>query len=187
MAAITKVVIMCCLLSVVSTGGAGETENNGEELVQFAYAKMIQALQEAESKVGICMDREKNTILPPQVFPKLPLSKSEWGAALGYLRFRANTRCEENSLANAVLAFSQFKMIEKKITGKNAADVYPAGPYKYEFETLCCGSLKTELITEIEYKKIDPKIRQTLESIPELSEPFNVIAAMKTLGLKPSP
>ncbi len=187
MAAVIKVLVMFCLLSMASTGGAGETENNGEQMVQFAYVKMIQAIQEADSKISVCMEKEKKTILPPQVFPKLPLSKSEWGSALGYLRFKANTRCEENSLANAVMAFSQFKMIEKKITGKNAADVYPAGPYKYEFETLCCGSLETELRTEIEYKKIDPKIRQTLESIHELKQPFNPIAALKALGLKPSP
>jgi len=187
MAAVTKIVIMCCLLSVVSTSGAGETKDDGKELVQFAYAKMTQALEEADSKVGVCMEKEKNTILPPQVFPKLPLSKSEWGSALVYLSFKAQTRCEENSLANAVLAFSQFKTIEKEMTGKNSPDVYPAGRYKYEFETLCCGSLKTELRTEMEYKKIDPKIRQTLESIPEFKQPFNPIAALKTLGLKPSP
>lgn len=187
MAAVTKVVMMFCLLPMASMGSAGEPANDGENLVRFAYEKMNQAILEANTKIGACMEKGKNTILPPQVFPKLPLSKREWGSALGYLSFRASTRCEENSSANTVMAFTQFKVLEKEMAGKNAADVYPASSYQYELEDLCCIALKTNLRTEIEYKKIDPKIRQTLESIPELSQPFNPLAAMKTLGLTPSP
>ena len=183
MAAVNKIIIVFFLLSATSIGCAGEIEKNGKEMVQLAYKKMIHAISEANKRVGSCMEKEKKTILPSHIFPKLPLSKNEWKSTIAYLSIKAQARCEGNALARALMAFSQFKFLEKKITGKNAPDIFPAGTYQYELEDLCCGSLETEMRAEIRYKKIDPKTRQTLENIPELNQPFNVIAAAKALGL----
>lgn len=178
MAAVTKLMVVLCLLVVSTAGCASETEKKNDEVVQLVYEKMNHAILQAETKIGACLDKEQKTILPSQVFPKLPLSNDEWKSAITYLSFKALDQCQENILASALMAFSRFKVIEKKLTGKNTKDTN-----QYKLEDLCCGALETEIRAEINYKKIDPKVRQTLESIPELNQPFNPIAALKGLGL----
>lgn len=129
------------------------------------------------------MEREKNTVLPAHIFPKLSLSEDKWRAALAYLRAAALDRCVDNTLAVAVMAYNQFRFIENQKTGKNAANVFPKNTYEYELEDLCCEVLERKLRIELEYGKIEPKVKQTLESISELQHPFNAVSALKSLGI----
>ena len=190
MAVATRTIAILGLLFVATLGCAGETDKSesenipriySDDIVQLAYAKMLRAVFEAEKTVDACLQKEKNTIIPAHVFPKLPLSDSEWKFAIAYLSAKALNHCQENVLSNAVMAFSQFKFLEKKVTGKNAVDVSPSGTYQYEVEDLCCGTVEIQIRTELKYQKIDPEIRNVLEGIPELNKPFNPVAAIKAL------
>ena len=179
MAAVTKLTVILFLLSWTSISGADETGKNGEEITQLAYEKMNRAILEMNTKISACLKKEQDTILPSQVFPKLALSNNEWKTAVAYLSAKALTHCEENTLANALMAFSQFKFLEKKVSGKNGTRKLPNDTW----EEICCNALAIKMKDELKYREIDPKIRRTLENIPELNRPFNPLAALKALGL----
>lgn len=192
MAAVIKTIVIVCSLAAGCTAcmnSMGETKKEEptlqtyrNEIIQLAYMKANKAIADLNQKVGTCDDMGAKTVIPPQVFPVLPISDDEWRTALLYLSSRATDRCVGAAWGAAVLAFDQFKVIEKKLTGKNASDTLTSGNFQYNLEDLCCGALETQLRIELKYNKIDPAARQTLESIPELNKPFNPIATAKAMG-----
>lgn len=192
MRVLKKVLLLLSLLSLASSVLAEEVKENSEEMITLAREKMNLAIVETGKTIEGCMDKEKNTTLSSQVFPKLPLSDNEWRIVVGYLYFRAVDRCEGAAHASALLAVSHYKYIVKKITGKRLAeflasgsDQVPKGEDQGDVAELFYGEVERYLKYEVKYRKIDSKIRQVLEGIPELNKPFNPLAASEVLGLSP--
>lgn len=188
MAAVSNVVAMSLVAGIVvcspcfgdtssrpkSTGIAEKVNNN--EILEAAEKKMRQAIAVLEKKIADCDDNGRmKTILPRHAIPAIPLSDQEWDTALTHLSTKAVDRCIGHAWSEALMAFTQFKNFEKQLTGVNVIDTSP-----YTLELLCCASELGKLKTELEYQKIEPKIRQVLEGIPELAKPFNPIATRKT-------
>jgi len=178
MAAATKTWVALCALVVGCAGPAVSVRQKDPtvrysyttEVVQLAYEKWTDALADLEKKVGACGNERMKTVIPSQVLPALPLSDREWEMALAHLSIKALNRCVGGLRGEALLAYSRFRDFEKQVTGGNAIDTGP-----YNVELLCCMSVFGSMEIELEYQKIDPKIRPTLENIPELNQPFNSI------------
>lgn len=191
MDALTKtiVVILLALVSSACTTSMSETKrenDNGElvrnvtdeEILQFAHERMKRTVAHLEQKILDCNDNKgMKTVIPPHVLPTLPLSTREWGTALAHLSFKATKNCEGNAAwGDALMALTQFIDIEKQLTGANTTDVSP-----YTVELLCCIGERGSIETELRYRKIPPEIRQKLESIPELNQPFNPIKTFEAM------
>lgn len=178
MAAATKISVVLCALIVGCAPPAVSVRQKDPsvrysyttEVVQLAYEKWTDALTELEKKVDACGNERKKTVIPPQVLPALPLSEGDWGTALTHLSSKAMNHCVGNLWGEALLAYTRFRDFEKQVTGSNAIDTG-----YYNVDILCCIGEFGQMELELEYKKIDPKFRQVLESIPELSQPFNPI------------
>lgn len=185
MAAVTKTLVVLCALIVGCAVPATSLRQKDPtvrysyttEVVQLAYEKWTDALAELEKKVDACGNERKKTVIPSQALPVLPLSHFEWGVALTHLSARAMNRCVGNLVGDALLAYTRFRDFEKQVTGGNAVDTGD-----FDVELLCCMSVFGQMETELEYKKIDPKIRQTLESIPELNQPFHPIHTQEAMS-----
>lgn len=186
MAAATKIsVVLCALIVSCAAPPAASLRQKDPtvrysyttEVVQLAYEKWTEALAKLEKKVDICGNERKKTVIPLQALPVLPLSDFEWGTALTHLSAKAMNRCVGNLWGDALLAYTRFRDFEKQVTGGNTVDTG-----YYDLELLCCMSVFGQMETELEYRKIDPAIRQTLESIPELSQPFNPIYTREAMS-----
>lgn len=185
MAAVTKSWVVLCALAVGCAAPARSVRQKDPtvrysyttEVVELAHEKWTEALAKLEKKVDACGNERMKTVIPSQVLPALPLSDREWEMALAHLSIKATDRCEGNLWGDAVLAYTRFRDFEKQVTGGNAIDTG-----YYNLELLCCMSVFGSMEIELEYKKIDSKIRQTLESIPELNQPFNPIRTREAMG-----
>ena len=184
MAAVTKTMVVLCALIVGCAAPAASVRQKDPtvrysyttEVVQLAYEKWTEALATLEKKVEACSGKERKTVIPSQVLPVLPLSDFEWGTALTHLSARAMNRCEGNLLGDALLAYTRFRDFEKQVTGGNTVDTGD-----FDVELLCCMSVFGQMETELEYRKIDPTIRQMLESIPELNQPFHPVKTLEAM------
>ena len=184
MAAATKVSVVLCALIVgcaapaVSVRQKDPTDRYSytTEVVQLAYEKWTDALADLEKKVGACGDERMKTVIPSQVLPVFPLSDFEWGTALTHLSAKAMNHCVGNLWGDALLTYTRFRDFEKQVTGDNAVDTG-----YYDVELLCCMSVFGQMETELEYRKIDPTIRQMLESIPELNQPFHPVKTFEAM------
>jgi len=172
MAAATKISVVLCALIVSCAAPPAVSLRQKDptvrysyttEVVQLAYEKWTEALAKLEKKVDICGNERKKTVIPLQ--------------ALTHLSAKAMNRCVGNLWGDALLAYTRFRDFEKQVTGGNAVDTG-----YYDLELLCCMSVFGQMETELEYRKIDPAIRQTLESIPELSQPFNPIYTREAMS-----
>ncbi|MDH4275514.1 MAG: hypothetical protein OEW08_10780 [Gammaproteobacteria bacterium] len=148
-----------------------------EEIVLLAHTKMLRAIDKANLKSAICDEKRMETTVSARVLPSLPLSKRDWGVAFTYLAAKAMTRCDEDAVNKAFMAFARFKNIEKALMGDKILNTG-----FYSMELLCCLAERGKLETELQYMKIDAKIRETLEAIPELNEPFNPILTIEAMG-----
>ena len=184
MAAATKTWVVLCALVVGCAGPAVSVRQKDPtvrysyttEVVQLAYEKWTEALAQLEKKIGACGDERIKTIIPSQVLPTLPLSDGDWGTALTHLSAKAMNRCVGNLWGDALLAYTRFRDFEKQVTGGNAVDTGD-----YDLELLCCMSVFGQMETELEYRKIDPAVRQTLESIPELNQSFHPVKTFEAM------
>ncbi|MEK6748886.1 MAG: hypothetical protein AABY83_06730 [Pseudomonadota bacterium] len=150
---------------------------NNDEIVLFAHAKMLHAIDQANLSAGKCDEKRMKTTVPARTLPEVILSKREWGVALTYLSAKAMTRCGEEALNRAFITFVRFKNVEKALLGSNKMNTDP-----YSMELICCMSERGKLETELQYLKIDSKIRQILEETPALKEPFNPILTLEAMG-----
>ena len=156
---------------------AATYEPTEQEILQFAFEQMNTAVAALDQRVREC-EKASKRILDPALFKSISLSNSEWRLALPTLYFRADRRCGDEALwGRALMALMQFKDAEKHYKGKNTIKT------RDDPEDLCCGSWESEIRTELRYRKLDPQVRKALESIPELNEPFNLIATGDALGL----
>jgi len=185
MAAVTKTWVALCALIVGCAAPELSVRQKDPtvrysyttEVVELALEKMQDVLATLEKKVDACGNERMKTVIPPQVLPALPLSDREWEMAMAHLSIKAMDDCVGRLRGDAVLAYTRFRDFEKQVTGGNAIDTG-----YYNLELLCCMSVFGSMEIELEYKKIDPKIRQTLESIPELRQPFNPIRTRDAMG-----
>ena len=183
MAAVTKIWVGLCTLIVGCAGPELSVRQKDPtvrysyttEVVQLAQEKMQDVLATLEKKVDACGDERMKTVISPQVLPALPLSDREWEMALAHLSIKAMDDCV-GRLRDAVLAYTRFRDFEKQVTGRNAIDTG-----YYNLELLCCMSVFGSMEIELEYKKIDPNIRQTLETIPELKQPFHPVKTFEAM------
>lgn len=155
-------------------------EPTEKEILQFALEQMNTATAALDQRVGECAKAAKR-VLDPALMKSLPLSNSEWGVALSALGLRAGHKCWEDGylLARALMAVMKFQAAEKHYKGKNTLKI----PYGAASENLCCGTWRLEITQELKYQKLDPQVREALESIPELREPFNFFATIKAWGI----
>jgi hypothetical protein len=166
-----------CATSVGELKPNASSSMHDAEVLQLARERMQEAFVRLEQKIRDCGDNLRmTTVVSPTVIPKLSLSERDWGTALLYLSNRATTRCEGNAWGEALLAYTRFRDFEKRITGGNATDTSP-----YDLDALCCISEFGVLKNEVEYRRIAPEIRQQLESIPELNQPFNPIKTFEAM------
>ena len=180
MVAVIKYCLFIVAVFVASFDGssaAGVPAAGDADVLALSAKKMEHAIAALNVKIQTCDDEKRmKTTVPAKLLGSVSLSNKEWGTALLHLSTRATERCIGSAWGDALAAFAQFKFIEKKLTGKNTIDTSP-----YDFETLCCVSEMGKLQTELEYLKINAKVRQQLEAIPALHEPFNPISTKKEL------
>ncbi|MEK6750389.1 MAG: hypothetical protein AABY83_14515 [Pseudomonadota bacterium] len=190
MVAVIKILIAFVALTLPSVNSAGEPKDNtknaqgtdssnirNEEVVFLAHAKALRALEKLEVRSAVCGEKMMETKVPIRILPTLPLSKREWGTVFTHLAAKAMGRCEEDAVNKAFMAFARFKNFEKAIMGDKILNTG-----FYSMELLCCLAERGKLETELHYMKIDGKIRETLEAIPELNEPFNPILTIEAMG-----
>lgn len=179
MDAIIRALLAGCLSLLSTIACAQETaapyEPTEQEILRFAFEQMnttVDALDERERECA----KGRKRVLDPALMKLISLSNSEWRIALSTLVLRAVNKCGEDG-GRALIALMRFKAAEKHYKGKNGIKT------RYEPELLCCGSWELEITKELKYQRLDPQARKVLESIPDLSEPFNLVATVKAWGI----
>ena len=156
---------------------AADYEPTEQEILWFAFEQTNTAVAALEDRLEEC-EKASKRVLDPALFKSISLSNSEWRLALLALYFRADRKCEGEALwGKALMALMQFKAAEKHYKGKNIIKT------RYDPEDLCCGSWEREITQELKYQRLDPQARKVLESIPELREPFNLLATVDAWGI----
>ena len=178
MDAVNKTLLAVCLSLFSAIACAQETAAphepyapTEEEILQVATGRMTAALAALEQGAKEC-SKAGLRVLDPALFKAVTLSDREWRLALGNLSSSAFDRCvEDNPLwGRALTALMQFKAAEIYYKGKNTIKT------RYYPEDLCCAAWRARISTGLMYQKLDPQARKALESIPELSEPFDFVA-----------
>ncbi len=183
MVVVKKGIVVGLLWVIASAAWAKEdptfiNEQQEDEIINLAYTKMRASIGMLERKIDECKALAKDTTLDPALFQSLPLTKQEARTALGYFRSYAEDKCEGKELwAKIAMEFAQFKHIEKLYKGENIIET------ESYLEMICCMSARSHFETIWRYLKIAPEIREELERMPELQEPFNAIATARKMGL----
>ena len=146
-----------------------------KETLAFALAHANTAVDALNDRLGECEKAEKANVLDPALFTGFSLTEQEWWHALSALYHRASARCinKDEVHYRALVALMQFRETEKSYTGKNATKT-PHAP-----EEICCITGLFRSRYEMSYSKLDPKVRQRLEAIPGINEPFAPIRTIK--------
>ncbi len=176
----TLLAVGLSLLTAIACAQEAATpyEPTEQEILWFALERMNSAVAALDQRVREC-EKASKRVLDPALMKAIPLSNSEWRIALSALDLRAGDKCWEDGhlLSKALMALMEFQDAEKHYKGKNIIKT------RYDPEDLCCGSWETEIRAELRYQKLDPQARKVLESIPELREPFNLLATVKAWGI----
>lgn len=178
MDAVTRILLAVglSLFSAIACAKEAATpyEPTEKEILQFALEQMNTAVDALDERERECAKGRKR-VLDPALMKSIPLSNSEWRIALSALVLRAVNKCGEDG-GRALMALMRFKAAEEHYKGKNSIKT------RYYPEDLS-GSWETEITAELKYQRLDPQVRKTLESIPELNEPFNLIATVDAWGI----
>ena len=183
MAASRTALIVCFLWIVASTVWADKpstviNEQQENEIINLAYTQMRASVEELEKKIDNCEALIRKKTLTPTLFQALPLTKEEAKTTLKYFYSLAQHQCEGMELwAKTAMEFAQFKYIEKLYKGKNIIKT------ENNFEIICCAGSRSRFEEKWNYLKILPEIRQKLERIPELKQPFNLVRTAEKMGL----
>jgi len=183
MAAVSKRFIVFFLWVFVSAAAAEESAmlinpQQEDEIINLAYTQMQGSFEALENKIEQCRILAKNNTLPPTLFKSLPLTEQEMRVILGHFKSLTQEKCEDMGLwAKLAMEFAQFKHIEKYYKGKNTIET------AVNFETICCISSEGRFEEKWNYLKIAPEIREKLERIPELQQPFDFIKTAEIMGL----
>ena len=182
MDAVTRILLAVGLSLLPAIACAQETaadyEPAEQEILWFALERMNTAVAALDHRVEEC-EKARKRVLDPALMKAIPLSNSEWRIALSALGLRAGDKCWEDGhlLSKALMALMEFQDAEKHYKGKNIIKT------RYAPEDLCCVSWELEITKELKYQRLDPQARKVLESIPELNEPFNLIATVNAWGI----
>lgn len=182
MAVACRVFIVCFLctfaLAVPAENIKPLSEKQKDQIILLAYKKMIASTDELERKIGQCEKVEKTNIFDPASLQSLPLTNQEVKAILIRFHWQAQEKCHGiNAWAKAITDSIQFKYVEKHYKGKNVLQT------RYNLDILCCDMSPKRYQAEWEYLEIDPEIREKVEKIPELKQPFNLSDAADKMGL----
>ena len=155
----------------------GKTDEETETLA-FSLKKAITAMGALDVVIGECDKPIRGKVLDPALLKVFTLTDDEWKSALSTLHYRALNHCinKDGVHHRALVARMQFKNNEKSITGKNATKI------PYTPELICCDMGSSGSRHEMRYSKLDQKVRQRLEAIPGINEPFDFIRTLEALG-----
>lgn len=157
-----------------------------KETIAFALKQARAAIAVLNDRVDACGKTSQNKMLDPVLLRRFSLTDREWVVALNALSNRADARCfnKDGVQHRALVALLQFRKTEKFYTGSNDIDVL------YTPELICCMNGLSGSLAEMLYNKLDPKLRQQLESIPGIDEPFNIfktVDALRAVNRPPIP
>ena len=174
-----KPFLLVCLFVLPLSTWAQDIEpltDEEKETLAFALKHANAAIAVLEARVEGC-EASRGKVLDPVLFKGFSLTDQEWVDTLIVLSHRADARCVNKDGAHhrALVALMQFKDTEKFYTGKNATKTV------YDPESICCNSGLFGSRNEMRYSKLDPKIRQRLEAIPGVSEPFDLVKTVEAL------
>ncbi len=169
-----KLLLLVCLFVSSLSTWAQDIEpltDEEKETLAFALVHANVAIAALEDRVEKCDKAEQGKVLNPTLFKGFSFTDLEWRYVLSTLYRRAHARCinKDGVHHRALIALMQFRKTEKSYTGKNATKT------PYNPESICCNSGMFGSRNEMRYNKLDPKIRQRLEAIPEISEPFDAL------------
>ncbi len=175
-----KLLLLVCLVVLPLSAWAQEIEpltDEEEETLAFALKHANAAIAALEDRAGECNKAGWAKALDPTLFKSFSFSNLEWRYALSALNHRAMARCfnKDGVHHRAMVALMLFRNIEKYHTGKNVTKM------PYNPELICCLSGMLETHNEMQYSKFDPKIRQRLEAIPGINEPFDLLVTFETV------
>ena len=157
------------------------------EALDFALAHANEAIAALEARREECEKAMKGNVLDPALFKVFSLTAQEWRYAMSALHNRAEARCvnKDGVHHRALVALMQFRTTEKTFTDKNAIKTAHAP------EEICCISPMFGSLIEMKYSKLDSKVRQRLEAIPGINEPFAYVSlpveALRAVNQPPIP
>ncbi|MCF6210562.1 MAG: hypothetical protein L3J88_03450 [Gammaproteobacteria bacterium] len=183
MVAIKKGLMACLLWIVAATAWAGEdpefiNKQQQDEIINLAYTQMRASVEELEKKIDACELLIRNNTLSPVLFQTLSLTKQEARVTLKYFYSLAQHKCEGLELwAKVAIEFARFKYIERLYKGENIIKT------ENNFEIICCAGSRSRYEEQWQYLKIAPEVREQLERIPELMQPFDLVKTAEKMGL----
>jgi len=172
---VIKIAFIVCFLCLLVSGVSAESpmiinKQQEDEIINFAYKKMEASVEAFNNKIGECEKIGKKNVLTLTWLQLLPLTKLETRYVLLYFHAINEDKCVGAEIEErAIVDFVQFKSIEKDFKGKNTIKT------KLPFELVCCTGLRSHYRRMWRYLTIAPEIREKLEQIPELKQPFNFI------------
>ena len=133
--------------------------------VQIAIIELGKAINDCRSQEGI---------LNVSLFDRIEVPWEELTIGLFHLSMKARRECEREELwKNFLYALSKYRSIQHHYNKEEYRE--------FEYEVLFHGNAWREMELEIKYREIDSKYRSLLESMPELSRPFNLMRIITDL------
>lgn len=156
-----------------------------KETLAFALEQANAAIAVLGTRVRECSEARQGKVLDPVLFKGVSLTEEEWTNALSVLYHRAEGRCLDQGGVHhrALVAIMQFKATEKSRTGKNATQTHNP-------DLICCISGMFLSRNEMQYSKLDVKVRRRLEAIHGINEPFDLgrtVDALRAVNRPPIP
>ncbi len=171
--------LLAITIAVIADEDKSVTDPYQRRILNQNFTKMQTVIDALEQKVAYCADLSGKRSLSPSLFNNMDLPIEDWITVFSYFSFRAQHHCEGDELwSSAVMALNRFKWLEKYYTGSNMRET------RYRRGNFCCGIWETELSLELAYLKIPREVREKLDGIAELQEPFdmlNIVETMKSL------
>lgn len=149
------------------------------QIIDLSYQKMKKSIHQLNKKIGVCSTQAKKMRLNPATIRLPSLTPKELKITLLYFAFYAEHKCQgAENWARATQSFTQFKYIEKKLTGKNTDTII--NNHIYTLNQLCCENEIYYLEARQKYLNLPLSTRTELEKILELQKPFDVFQALET-------
>jgi len=147
-----------------------------DDVISLAQSKFMRAKERAEGAIDRCEALAKDNVLSPSLFNKISIEPRQLEIALHVLNLKARNTCDGDFMARFFVAASIYRATAEKFN-RVAEETLPYTEY------MLYGTSWMSLKTNVSYNSIEQQVRDSLESITELSKPFNLFKTLKLLKL----
>ncbi|QPC31375.1 hypothetical protein IS481_16900 [Caldimonas thermodepolymerans] len=172
--------IKCPVLTLALFGAtavfAAQQERDGlsGRAVHHAYQRYQAARSEFERRVDLCMQAQRREVRA-DVFNRMGLSQKQQEVAAFVLSVRAVSACEAPAKGQLMVAYGVYRDVAQRA----GVSVDPKSE-RYVAQLLERERMALEREVS-DYANLSEELRQKLESIPELQQPFDFVSLLDRL------